>query len=1257
LKNLPAAFPGIPFAAKILNIQQDTKANEQAHFSINTVYYKLFYYLRDILKILMYIYTHQYIVMMKNIVISFLLTVSVSALAGVQHLLPRPQQLSNNSTVQFVINRTIDIQAPTQQLHDPQLSTELTSWISAHQGTVSGQATAKIIVELTSTVAGAEFQEEAYQLKISADTIHIKATTLKGAFWATQTLWQLSENESALPGLTITDWPAFRIRGYMHDVGRSYMQFETLKKHIEKLARYKVNVFHWHLTENQGWRLESKIYPQLNGNSAFSRHHGQYYTIDQAKELVRFARQRGITVIPEIDMPGHSEAFRKAMGHSMLTPQGLEEMKAIMTEACATFSETEWMHIGTDEVRTPDLGTIDWSVFVPQMVAHVRAQGKKVVSWNPGFHYGSSDIDMTQMWSSSGSVTPGVPAIDSRYHYINHFDMYADIVALYNSTIAGQTKGSHQYAGVIVAAWNDRVLPSDEAIVRQNNLYPTLLAMAERSWLGGGKGYFNTIGVMLDPLDQGFIDFERRLLHHKKNHLSTEPIDYVKQTNVRWRITDAFPNSGNTATAFPPESSLETSYNFNGKTYATRQATGAGIYLRHVWGPATIPAFYANPQTNSTAYAYTYVYSPVDQQTGLQIEFQNYGRSEADLAPPTGRWDYNYSRIWINDTEILPPTWQNTHTTKSNEITLKNENFSARPLPLVTLKQGWNKVLLKLPVGAFSISQVRLVKWMFTCVFVTPDGKSEVENLIYSPEKNDNPGKDILILAIDNANSFLTTISIGSSPGKFRQSRVDEFKAKISKAGEIAGQNHPNNIYEQEAATLSSQLDLFKQTINTPRLSNEKKKYWYSLTTPLRNGNANNTIAWQGNNAVLKGETLSATAFKQQWKFEAQADNSLAIINRQDPRSCIHPGSAYNTALKAQIYTSGIAGWTLIPTFTNSNFAISSGNVQMNQTQSGLNYQIYNWGGGSNTTDTGCQYFIQLEGIEGGDALDSLSIRIDELRDATNGLTLSNEPGYISEDSYNQLATQLTKCENALNSSEYKPEDFRQFLNELNLAYSTFTNSINLPLASTSDSVYLYSITVQRDSKSIAWQGANATLKAATFIENTPGFSWKFKLLNDGSHSICDANESYFIESAASGTPPVLVGRQGIQTSGGWKIQLIDRGPWFIVANGNNQINVSNAGTGYTLYNWGGGTNITDTGCLFKFTLQSTRIISSVNSTQVDNPLFNLLIENRRIINPELLPGIKAYTTTGSSVSVNHPLPSGIILLKYNEFTRKLIVI
>ncbi len=91
-------------------------------------------------------------------------------------------------------------------------------------------------------------------------------------------------------------------------------------------------------------------------------------------------------------------------------------------------------------------------------------------------------------------------------------------------------------------------------------------------------------------------------------------------------------------------------------------------------GGTFVPAFYADPKENHTAYAYTWVYSPKDQEVGLWVEFQNYSRSEMDLAPLHGKWDYKGSRIWINDCEIIPPVWTATHKVKSYEVPLGNEN-------------------------------------------------------------------------------------------------------------------------------------------------------------------------------------------------------------------------------------------------------------------------------------------------------------------------------------------------------------------------------------------------------------------------------------------------------------------------------------------------------------------------------------------------------------------------------------------------------
>lgn len=566
-------------------------------------------------------------------------------------------------------------------------------------------------------IEGAKFQEEAYHLSITRKGILLEATTPKGMYWGRQTLEQLKYTKNKktwVPQCDITDWPTFRIRGFMHDVGRSYIPVEELKREISLLSRYKINVFHWHLTENQAWRLECKKYPQLNAPENMEREKGKYYTLEEARLLVEFCKQHQVLLIPEIDMPGHSAAFERTFNTDMQSEKGTQILKDIIDEVCATF-DVPYLHIGTDEVQftNPD--------FVPMMVKYIRDKGKKVISYNPGWNYKPGEIDMTQLWSYRGKAQKGIPAIDCRYHYANHFDTYADLVAMFNSRIYNQPEGSDDLAGCIVAFWNDRFIDNTPQLLAENNFYPYMLTLAERAWRGGGNCYFDGKGTLLweDEPEQlaAFKEFEHRLLWQKKTWLKEVPFPYVRQTQSEWQITDAFPNGGDLTKVFPPEQQEDSVYQYEGKTYKTRKIIGNGIYLRHVWG-TLVPGFYANPQENHTAYATRWIYSPKERKAKLALEFQNYSRSESDLAPRQGTWDYKCSRAWINGKEIMPPVWENTNTERSNEITLKNENYMSRPAIDITLKKGWNKLMLKLPVGKFSSKETRLVKWMFTAAIL-----------------------------------------------------------------------------------------------------------------------------------------------------------------------------------------------------------------------------------------------------------------------------------------------------------------------------------------------------------------------------------------------------------------------------------------------------------------------------------------------------------------------------------------------------------
>lgn len=641
-------------------------------------------------------------------------------------LLPKPQ-LYKDTGKNFTMGKV--------KLSTPVLRPEWEVFIMNAGGEIVEHSSSVIEVELVPSIEEARLNgAEAYRLSVSNKRIKIEAVTEQGVYWAMQTLRQLERKKgkrSSVAGCEIVDWPAFRIRGFMQDVGRSYISMEELKREIEILSRFKINVFHWHLTENQAWRLESKIFPMLNDSVNTIRMPGKYYTLEEARDLVDFCKKHQVLLIPEIDMPGHSAAFVRAFRHDMQSPEGMKILKLLLDEVCETF-DVPYLHIGTDEVEFTN------PHFVPEMVAYVRSKGKKVISWNPGWHYKPGEIDMTHLWSYRGKAQPGIPAVDSKFHYLNHFDVFGDIVALYNSRIYDQAEGSEDIAGTILALWHDRLIDNEWNLVIENGLYPNMLAIAERAWRGGGTEYFDGLGTILPPEDteafKEFADFEKRMLWHKEHTFKGYPFAYVKQTNVKWNITDAFPNGGDMDKVFPPEQELKDTYHYNGNTYGVRQAIGAGIYLRHVWGDM-VPAFYADPKENHTAYAYTWVYSPKDQEVGLWAEFQNYSRSEMDLAPLPDKWDYKGSRIWINDREILPPVWTATHKVKSYEVPLGNENCVGRVPLAVHLNKGWNKVFLKLPIGKFKMAETRLVKWMFTAVFVTPDGERAVEGLIYSPDK------------------------------------------------------------------------------------------------------------------------------------------------------------------------------------------------------------------------------------------------------------------------------------------------------------------------------------------------------------------------------------------------------------------------------------------------------------------------------------------------------------------------------------------
>ncbi|HMI53002.1 MAG TPA: family 20 glycosylhydrolase [Candidatus Saccharimonadales bacterium] len=151
-------------------------------------------------------------------------------------------------------------------------------------------------------------EDESYTLEVTATGAKLSAATPLGAMYGLQTFLQLVDVTTdgfALPVVTIQDQPRFPWRGTMYDVGRHFIPLDVLKRNIDGLEAVKMNVFHWHLSENQGFRIESKKFPKLHGKGS----DGLYYTQDEVRDLIAYARERGIRVVPEFDLPGHSTAW------------------------------------------------------------------------------------------------------------------------------------------------------------------------------------------------------------------------------------------------------------------------------------------------------------------------------------------------------------------------------------------------------------------------------------------------------------------------------------------------------------------------------------------------------------------------------------------------------------------------------------------------------------------------------------------------------------------------------------------------------------------------------------------------------------------------------------------------------------------------------------------------------------------------------------------------------------------------------------
>lgn len=267
---------------------------------------------------------------MKKLLLALFLFLSVAAFSQTKFVIvPQPVSMQTHEGT-FTLKKTTDIVASKSDIHEASM---LNFYLKKLYGftlpvkvtTAAPSKTNAVIFKLLSSG-----KKDEYKLDVNTNSITISSASNEGLFYGMQSLLQLLpatkeniDNGFPVPAVTIDDYPRFGYRGMHLDVGRHFFDVDFIKKYLDYMAYQKYNTFHWHLTEDQGWRIEIKRYPRLTSVGAYrngtiighypgtandSVHYGGYYTQEQIKDIVKYAQDRFITIIPEIEMPGHASA-------------------------------------------------------------------------------------------------------------------------------------------------------------------------------------------------------------------------------------------------------------------------------------------------------------------------------------------------------------------------------------------------------------------------------------------------------------------------------------------------------------------------------------------------------------------------------------------------------------------------------------------------------------------------------------------------------------------------------------------------------------------------------------------------------------------------------------------------------------------------------------------------------------------------------------------------------------------------------------
>ncbi len=378
-------------------------------------------------------------------------------------VIPQPQEIVlARDTTPFIIDRSTTIVYPATNEKMHRTADFLATFIKEMTGTevrVSDKEKSSnaIILAVDSTMG----HPEGYKLQITPEKVLLTGGSEAGVFYGTQTIHKalpiLKDGKvaAALPAGTVTDFPRFRYRGFMIDVGRHFFPVSYLKQMIDLMALHNINYFHWHLTEDQGWRIEIKKYPKLTeiGSKRDStiidwetkkfdgKPHSGFYTQDEAREIVRYAADRFITVVPEIDLPGHTTAALASYPELGCTggpykvlcsfgvfpdvlcagnDQTLQFTKDVLDEIMDIFP-SEYIHIGGDEcpksrwekcpkcqAKIKELGIKALpkhskenqlqTYFMSELEKEINAHGRRMLGWDEVLEGGLTPNSTIMSW-------------------------------------------------------------------------------------------------------------------------------------------------------------------------------------------------------------------------------------------------------------------------------------------------------------------------------------------------------------------------------------------------------------------------------------------------------------------------------------------------------------------------------------------------------------------------------------------------------------------------------------------------------------------------------------------------------------------------------------------------------------------------------------------------------------------------------------------------------------------------------------------